>query len=351
MKQLAIDWIELSDAFDFSSPEMSSYLDTETGQVLTVTDEDRYELEEIYEEHFDPDAAEEFEIEEVLARLELPDWRKESVLTADFVEQHFGERVIEIPQKLSYEAWNEMQDFIFTIEDDRLHNQLLNATHGRGVFRRFKDILSRHVAEEQRWYAFQENRLRERILNWLEEVGIQPIEAPQPVTVKMVEPVDLRHRLLDEVLIFVQAAGRMPGIARIALIGSLTTEKADPKDADMLVTVTDKADLTPLATQGRKLQGHCQSFNRGGEVFLADEQQRYLGRICPWKQCGPGIRASCDALHCGQRPYLHDDLGDVELPKAVVAEPPLELWPEVVARVTVPDDLMERVIRPLRQST
>lgn len=74
------------------------------------------------------------------------------------------------------------------------------------------------------------------------------------------------------------------------------------------MTVADEADLKPVATRGRQLQGHAQNFGRGGEVFLADRQHRYLGRICPWKECGPGIRASYDALHCGRRPYLHDDL-------------------------------------------
>lgn len=161
---------------------------------------------------------------------------------------------------------------------------------------------------------------------------------------------ELRQKLLDEVLIFVQAASRIPGITRIALIGSLTTDKVDPKDADILVMVTDEADLVPLATLGRKLNGHAQSFNRGGEVFLTDEQHRYLGRTCPWKQCGPGIRASCDAFHCGQRPYLHDDLGDIKLAKTLIAEPPLQLWPEVIARVSLLDDVLEKVIRPLQSS-
>lgn len=168
---------------------------------------------------------------------------------------------------------------------------------------------------------------------------------------KTVELVELRHKLLDEVLIFVQAACRTPGVMRIALIGSLVTDKVDPKDADMLVTVTDGADLTPLATLGRRLSGHAQSFNRGGEVFLADEQHNYLGRICLWKQCEPGIRASCDALHCGQRPYLHDDLGTIKLSKALITEPSLELWPEVVARVPLPDDVLEKLIRPLQTIT
>jgi hypothetical protein len=71
--------------------------------------------------------------------------------------------------------------------------------------------------------------------------------------------------------------------------------------------VTEDADLAPLARLGRRLQGRAQTLNRGGEVFLADPKGKYLGRICPWKNCGPGIRLSCDALHCGRRHYLHDD--------------------------------------------
>lgn len=96
----------------------------------------------------------------------------------------------------------------------------------------------------------------------------------------------MRRNLLDEVVIFIQAASHIPGITRNALIGSLTTEKINPKDADLLVTVTEAADLKPLATLGRKLSGHAQSFGRGGEVFLADERNRYLGRTCPGSDAG-----------------------------------------------------------------
>ena len=42
---------------------------------------------------------------------------------------------------------------------------------------------------------------------------------------------------------------------------------------------------------------------------------------------------------------------DFKLPKPLIAEPPLELWPEVVVRVAVPDDVDERVIRPLQQDS
>jgi hypothetical protein len=159
----------------------------------------------------------------------------------------------------------------------------------------------------------------------------------------------IRAHLLAGVLAFTQAACRLPGVTRIALIGSLTTDEPDPKDADVLVTVADDVDLTLLAAQGRKLLGHAESRYRGADVFLANSGGDYLGRLCPSKRCGPGARASCDALHCGRQPYLHDDLDAVRLPSSLIAAPPIELWPYVVTRVSAPMDVEAGVLAPLRQ--
>jgi hypothetical protein len=91
----------------------------------------------------------------------------------------------------------------------------------------------------------------------------------------------IRAHLLAGVLAFTQAASQVPGVTRIALIGSLASGKAEPKDADVLMTVADDADLTLLAAHGRKLLGHAQSRGRGGEVFLANPKGTYVGRLCP----------------------------------------------------------------------
>jgi hypothetical protein len=161
----------------------------------------------------------------------------------------------------------------------------------------------------------------------------------------------VRAFLIAEVLAFVRAARQVPGVTRIALIGSLTTEKPEPKDADLLVTVTDDADLALLARLGRRLQGRAQSINRGGDVFLSDPQGNYLGRTCHWRECRPGIRMSCDALHCGRRQYLHDDWRAVRLPKDLLTAPPLELWPQQVVRVSLPDDLRRGLLEHLNQES
>jgi hypothetical protein len=243
-----------------------------------------------------------------------------------------------------------MEDFITTVEDEDLRDRLEQAISGRGAFRYFKDVLARHFHERERWHAFKDTRLEQRVLDWLASHDIEPIIEPLPVEESTQPPPSNRALLIAEVLSFVRAASGLPGVLRIAVIGSLTTDEPDPKDVDMLVTVADDADLAPLAKLARKLQGHAQGFNRGGEVFLADHEDNYLGRTCPWKRCGPGIRASCDALHCGRRHYLHDDLETICLSKDLVSLPPLELWPEVVTRVPVPEDVERAVIVPLRDS-
>lgn len=56
----------------------------------------------------------------------------------------------------------------------------------------------------------------------------------------------------------------------------------------------------------------------------------------PWKECGPEIRRSCDARHCDRRHHPHDDWHTIRLARDLIAAPPLELWPQQVARVPFP---------------
>jgi predicted nucleotidyltransferase len=156
---------------------------------------------------------------------------------------------------------------------------------------------------------------------------------------QQIEP-DIRQFLISEAFRFIGRAKTMPGVRRIALIGSLTKNRADPKDVDILVTVDDSADLASLANAARKLKGAAQTRNKGADIFLANPDGLYIGRICHWRECGPGIRTSCDARRCGTRHFLHDDLDDIILDSALVKEPPVEVWPAMICRGTFPNDLM-----------
>lgn len=128
----------------------------------------------------------------------------------------------------------------------------------------------------------------------------------------------------------------MPGVLRIALVGSLATSKPIPKDADVLVTIEATMELAPLARVGRRLKGQTQTINLGADIFLADEANQYLGRICHYRECHD--RAACHALHCGVREHLNDDLQVVTLSPTLIRIPPIELWPRIVTRNVVPAD-------------
>lgn len=147
----------------------------------------------------------------------------------------------------------------------------------------------------------------------------------------------LRAYLLRETKRFVESASQVSGVIRIAVIGSLLTAKEVPKDVDLLVTIGERVDLHALATVARKLKGRAQNRNAGADVFLCSDAGEYLGRTCSYKDCHP--RMACRGRHCGSGSWICDDLDELELDRALVSEPPLEVWPEVVKRAWIPSDV------------
>ena len=156
-----------------------------------------------------------------------------------------------------------------------------------------------------------------------------------------------RDDLIRLVLDFVLSARSLASVREIGLLGSLCTPKQFPKDADLLVSIRDGSDLAPLAALSRRLQGKAQGLGHGADVFLISERGEYLGRVCPWKHCAPGVRAACDALHCGRWQYLHDDTDTIRLKPDVVQAPPVRLWPDIHVGSSIPDDLLRLLIEPL----
>jgi len=154
-----------------------------------------------------------------------------------------------------------------------------------------------------------------------------------------------RPHLLNAVLAFVRAARSAPGVLRIALLGSLATDKPVLKDADVLVTIDAAMDLDPLARLGRRLQGTAHTINMGADILLANTAERYLGRICHYRECHPSV--ACRALSCGLRQHLNDDLQIVTLSPTLISAPPIDLWPRFVARCAVPADTQALLIANL----
>lgn len=156
-----------------------------------------------------------------------------------------------------------------------------------------------------------------------------------------------RDRLIVLVFEFLKECIKINGISRISIIGSLATTKEHPKDADILLNIADDLELKYLAKISRRLQGKTGELNSGADIFVADLNNKYLGRICHWKDCRFGVRQRCDALNCGKRQYLHDDLNTITLKKELIDYPPLEIYPNLIKRIEVPNDLEDGLISKL----
>jgi hypothetical protein len=102
----------------------------------------------------------------------------EQLVEALQIEGALGTRFIEIPMPDSRNGYQDMQLFIETVTDPSLQERLWSAIDGRGAFRRFKDALLSDMNERDRWFAFKDDRVRERVLEWLADEGIEPIEGP-----------------------------------------------------------------------------------------------------------------------------------------------------------------------------
>lgn len=169
-----------------------------------------------------------------------------------------------------------------------------------------------------------------------------PPRAPSP---SVAQP---RRPLLLAVLAFVRAARHCPGVQRFSVLGSILTNKPTPKDVDVVVTIDATMDLARLARSGRRFMGQAQTINLGADVFLVDTTGQYLGRICHYRECHP--RVLCHAQHCGERDHLNDDLHIVTLSQELIASPPVELWPKVIRRLSVPTDVEEELLNKLDQN-
>lgn len=133
-RTLKVDMDELCSAMDDSSYEHYYYLDLQTGEIVFISD---------------------YMNEEEVGKLR------------DKIDEN-PDRYKPIPRAKSYEGYDDMADFIATIEDERLAELLEVAINGKGALRRFKDVLARYPDERERGFRFKDDKMRERALEWLE---------------------------------------------------------------------------------------------------------------------------------------------------------------------------------------
>jgi hypothetical protein len=176
MRKLKLNLVDLADAFESESGETKFYFDLETGAVTPIDEDTRTELNALYRAIGDELDADGGLFAAALQAANLPDWQKMVIQQADLVECNIGTRFAAVPQTDSRTGYHDMEAFIETVQSKRVQDRLWDAIDGRGAFRRFKDALLSVPDERERWFAFKDVLVRQRAKEWLESLGIEPID-------------------------------------------------------------------------------------------------------------------------------------------------------------------------------
>ncbi|MED3836474.1 UPF0158 family protein [Peribacillus frigoritolerans] len=133
---------ELEIQFD----ESRTFLNVKTGEIISVTLDDLRAAED--EEEFG----------------HLPEWEQENRKVAYDVFDNF-DNYKELPTKYEVNEYEIIEDFCFTVSDERKQDILLNSIKGKGAFRRFKDKIIDFEMEDQ-WYSYRDKRYKQIAIKW-----------------------------------------------------------------------------------------------------------------------------------------------------------------------------------------
>lgn len=142
MKTIAVKWDYVETAFERNSPDLQSYIDRQTGDVLVTVDGQPAD-----------------------------DETRRRIAAAP-------ERYIRIEPASSREQYRWMERFVASVSDDGLRERLLLAIDGKGAFRRFKDVLLSYPVERERWFNYRADLLHLHINRWFEAKGLTPDPPP-----------------------------------------------------------------------------------------------------------------------------------------------------------------------------
>ncbi len=158
MKKLKLDLENIINAMENQSylNEIYSYLDTQTGEVLSAGADIFRMIED--------DATDEMK--------DLPDWQQDEIEIAKKILQDENDRYIEIPKHESFESYRHMEIFVEIINETELKEKLLIALDGKGAFRRFKNVLEHYPEQREQWFKFKHELMVNEVSRWLEAFDI-----------------------------------------------------------------------------------------------------------------------------------------------------------------------------------
>jgi len=142
---------DVVEALDLQSDELQSFLDPDTGEIITFSDEEASIAE-----------SDDWE--------DAPEWMREFLPKVKRALE--DERMLELPDQVHIDEWRMMQDFALEDEQCRCRAELDSAVHGAGAFRRFKDAV-RRLGLEDAWFRYRAAAFEQVAREWLDENGIE----------------------------------------------------------------------------------------------------------------------------------------------------------------------------------
>ena len=136
LTRLAIDWAELEGALENNSPDLHSFLNKYTGDVIRIFNNGTITERRLQDVEADP-------------------------------------AYLYVEPISSREQYKWMEEFIEEIDDGPLKDKLLIAVDGKGAFRRFKDVLADDQDYREKWYSKRSSKLSIHINEWLKTKNIK----------------------------------------------------------------------------------------------------------------------------------------------------------------------------------
>ncbi len=152
---LPVKLSDIADAMQMQSDEIHQYLNRQTGELISVTDEEISAAEA--DEPLD----------------DYPDWQRENIMLAG--EILGTENYLALPDRFEINEYDMMERFCLALKDENVSAAMLASIKGSGAFRRFKDNLYHYGLDEQ-WYQYRDNAYREIAKSWCEEHEIPYVE-------------------------------------------------------------------------------------------------------------------------------------------------------------------------------
>ena len=127
---------DIADALDMTMDSWEQYLNTETGEIVSLADGMWVDRDEELEE-----------------------------------EIEFSDCYVRLPNQYDIHEWNIMEEFAESLASEKNQKRLLSALHGRKAYRNFKDEIF-NLGVEKAYYDYRSIALLRIAKRWCDENGI-----------------------------------------------------------------------------------------------------------------------------------------------------------------------------------